>query len=85
MKNKISQKDIVLKQMRSTGQVSRNWCLQNYISRLSAIMLDLKNEGVNFETKKVGGDYVYVLLDKPKEIKRYLVNGVEVAPPKYVW
>jgi len=48
-------------------------------------MLDLKNEGVNFEAKDKDGDYVYELKDKPKEIKRYFVGGVEVAPPKIIW
>jgi hypothetical protein len=85
MKNKLSQKDKVLKLMREQGFVTRNWALQNYISRLSAIMLDLKNEGVNFEAGDYGTDYKYTLLDKPKEIKRYFVGGVEVAPPKIIW
>lgn len=80
---KISQKQIVLKELRQSGVVSRNWCLQNYISRLSSIMLILKQEGVNFETKKVGGDYVYKLLDKP-QIKEYFVEGKLVAK-KLIW
>ncbi len=74
MKNKISQKDKVLKLMREQGFVTRNWALQNYISRLSAIMLDLKNDGVNFEAKDYGTDYKYTLLDKPK-VEVYTVRG----------
>ena len=80
---KQSQKQIVLKHMRETGSVSRNWALQNYISRLSAIMLDLKNEGVNFETRQDGGDYVYSLLDKPQKVV-YRVNG-EIVATKTIW
>lgn len=83
MKNKPSQKDIVLKQMRQFGYVTRNWCLQRFISRLSSIMLILKQEGVNFETKQVEGDYVYRLLDKP-QVKEYFVGGVKVAE-KITW
>lgn len=66
--------------MRETGSITRNWAIQNFITRLSAIMLDLKNDGVNFETKqyKKPNDYEYTLLDKPK-IKNYFVNGILVA------
>ena len=71
---KTSQKDRVLKRLRETGKISRNECLRNYISRLSAIMLDLKNEGVDFEAKDVDGDYVYFLKDKP-EVINIFVNG----------
>lgn len=35
MKNK-SQLEIVRNKLLKTGRVSRNWCLQRYISRLSA-------------------------------------------------
>ncbi len=81
---KLTQKDIVLKRLRDTGEVTRNWCLRNYISRLSAIMLDLKKEGVNFEGKDRDGDYVYILHDKPKAVKEYRVGGVLVAK-KVIW
>lgn len=84
MKNKLSQKDIVLKQLRDTGVVSRNWCLQRYISRLGAIMLTLKKEGINFEARDTGKDYCYYLKDKPKEVKEYYVQGQLVAR-KQIW
>lgn len=82
---KSSQKDIVLKRMREYGYVTRNWCLQHYISRLSAIMLDLKKDGINFEAKDKNGDYVYILLDKPKRVETFYVNGVKVAPDRIIW
>lgn len=82
---KLSQKDIVLKQMRQFGYVSRNWCLQRFISRLSAIMLDLKNEGINFETKEIDGDYHYILKDKPKRVIEYRVQGEDITIKKLVW
>ncbi len=81
---KPSQKDKVLKLMREQGFVTRNWALQNYISRLGAIMCDLKDEGVNFEAKNDDGDYRYTLLDKPKEKIVYRVNG-EVVSTKIIW
>lgn len=81
---KQSQKDIVLKQLRDTGVVSRNWCLQRYITRLSAIMLTLKNEGIHFEPKDLDGDYVYYLRDKPKEVLEYKVDG-NIVYRKMVW
>lgn len=81
---KQSQKQKVLKYLRENGFVTRNWALQNYISRLSAIMLDLKNEGVNFEAGDKGNDYVYTLKDKPKETIVYRVNG-EIVGRKVVW
>lgn len=70
--------------MRKQGYVSRNWALNNYISRLSAIMLDLKKEGINFEPKDKDGDYTYYLKDKPKEIIEYRVNG-ELVGKKIIW
>lgn len=81
----MSQKSKVLKHMRETGSVSRNWALQNYITRLSAIMLDLKNEGVAFEGKWKDNDYLYHLLDKPKRVDTFYVNGTKVAPDRIVW
>jgi hypothetical protein len=42
---KKTQLETVKKQLLETGQVSRNWCLQNFISRLGAIACDLKAEG----------------------------------------
>jgi hypothetical protein len=45
------------------GSVSRNWALSNYISRLGAIIWELKNEGMKIEGKWVktahGRDFVY--------------------------
>jgi len=35
----MTQKEKVIEQLNKTGKVSRNWCLQNFISRLSAIAL----------------------------------------------
>lgn len=83
----MSQKAKVLKQMREMGYVTRNWCLSQFpaITRLSAIMLDLKKDGINFEAKDLDGDYIYKLLDKPKQIIEYRVQGEDILIKKLVW
>lgn len=63
---KTTQIEIVRNQLREHGEVSRNWCLSQYISRLSAIILDLAHEGYEFKTFRRDGDYVYMLLNAPK-------------------
>ena len=60
-----TQKDIIKKQLNEFGFVSRNWCLENYITRLSAYILDFKKEGLDFEAKWVNGDYVYYIKKEP--------------------
>lgn len=52
--------------LRETGEITRNQCLANYISRLSAIIQDLENEGYSFTTSRRNGDYVYTLAMAPK-------------------
>lgn len=87
MENKQSQREIVLNQLRTTGFITRNWCLQRYISRLSALILLLKNEGMNIEgTDLDNGDFIYRLKDKPKSttIYRHPETG-EVIHTKVVW
>lgn len=81
MKN--SQLQLVKKQLLETGQVSRNWCLQNYISRLSALVLLLKEDGFEIEGEFVktpkGKDFIYKLKSSPYKKKEYFVEGRLVA------
>lgn len=42
------------------GEISRNWCLARYISRLGARINDLKKKGWSFETETRNGDYFYI-------------------------
>ncbi len=70
----------VVEQLIKRGEVSRNWCLNRYISRLGAIIRDLVNAGWKFDdrTSETGqtiirghwtkgkGDYVYKLVAFPK-------------------
>ena len=66
-----SQKEIVIEKLDKDGFVNRNWCLRKYISRLSAIIYELKEEGWEFETKRGKGDdndyYYHVRTRPPKE------------------
>mgnify|MGYP007100050675 CR=1 FL=1 len=43
------------------GFITRNECLRNYISRLSAIIYTLEKQGMKFITEEKGGDYIYKL------------------------
>jgi len=86
----MSQKTTVLKIMRENGQVSRNACINGgygeIITRLSAIILNLRREGMNIETKETTHpkETIYKLMDKPKETIVYRVNG-EVVHTKVIY
>lgn len=64
MKTK-SQKEIIKEQLRANGYVSRNWALDNFISRLGAIIADLKKEGFVFKANYDKGNYEYHLVGVP--------------------
>ncbi len=62
-----SQKEYVIKRLMEDGQISRNHCLSHYISRLGAIIHDLKKDGFeisgDYEKAGNGKDFVYRLLN----------------------
>lgn len=66
---KPTQLQIVVKKLQEDGQISRNWALQRFISRLGAIICQLKKSGWDISGKNehtLGGygrglDYVYKL------------------------
>jgi len=62
---KETQQSRVAGRLREVGYISRNQCLQNYISRLSSIILSLKDKGWEFTTKEENGDYIYTLVSEP--------------------
>ena len=66
----MSQKELVKQQLTVNGEVSRNWCLKNFITRLAAISNQLKKEGWNFETEERNGDFIY----KVKKVKPIVFN-----------
>lgn len=82
MKAKISQKERIIKRLLQENCISRNACLQNFISRLSAIIYELEDEGWVFEAKfekktERGQDYVYYVKHCPfKKVERF-VPGLE--------
>jgi hypothetical protein len=59
---KRSQLDRVRFKLNRDGFITRNECLRNYISRLSAIILLLKRQGWKFETVEEKGDYKYIVI-----------------------
>jgi hypothetical protein len=67
--------EIILEQLEKHSQISRNWCLRNYISRLGAYICDLNKLGwkINgyYDKTDKGRDFVYVVSGKPKSrVKR---------------
>lgn len=57
---KKTQLEKVKAQLDDAGYVTRNWCLQNSITRLSAIVYTLKKMGYSLKTQFIKGDRDYV-------------------------
>ena len=53
--------------LKQCGSISRNECLSNRITRLSAIIQVLEDKGYEFETFSRNGDYVYKVVISPKD------------------
>lgn len=65
-----TQQKWVIEQLTKHGRVTRNQALAHYISRLSAIIFDLKEVGYEFSVGRCGKenrDYEYVLIKTPKK------------------
>lgn len=71
---KFTQQQFVINELETTGEVTRNTCLKNYISRLGAIICELKKDGWEFETytrsnvkpdSTKGKDFIYKLVKRP--------------------
>lgn len=74
---KQSQKDFVISQLNQTNEISRNLCLKNYITRLGAIVFQLKEDGYEFKTVwrenlkpdgTKGKDFVYKVTRHPGQL-----------------
>lgn len=77
---KPSQKDRIEQRLLKVGYITRNECLSNYISRLSAHIQDLEKEGWVFETSNEKGDYKYTAIKTPyKTITSTLSNGEQIV------
>ena len=61
----MTQLQIVINQLKSEGKITRNWCLQRYITRLAAIIAILKKQGWGFKAFDQAGDYVYQVTKRP--------------------
>ncbi len=59
---KQSQLDFIKSELRNNKEISRNFCLSNYISRLGARIDDLEKDGWVFETERRDGNYVYKMV-----------------------
>jgi len=74
MKSKKSQKERIISKLLKDKFVTRNECLKNFISRLSAIILELKNEGWEFKPEFIktpnGEDYKYTVTKIPEHITK---------------
>jgi len=80
----MSQMSFIKKHLEEDGYISRNYCLQNYISRLGARIDDLKKEGWDFRTEIVktasGKDFRYYVIKPstgiltPKPIQDRLIG-----------
>lgn len=85
MNNKKTQEQWVLEQLNKNGEVSRNGALQNFISRLGAIICNLNKEGWNitgdYRKTEHGKDFIYTVVSKPykKTMTFKEVNGERIA------
>lgn len=75
-----TQRQWVEQQLLTTGEITRNQCLAQFISRLSGIIYRLENDGWVLEHSNRDGDYVYTLVNAPKRKKTIcdIINGVAV-------
>lgn len=69
---KLTQLEIIRNKINADGFVTRNWCLQRYISRLGARICDLKAEGMKIEGKTLktdyGNDYAYYKIKQGQSV-----------------
>lgn len=79
-----TQEQWVRKQLKENGKVSRNEALRTYISRLGAIIFNLKEAGWDIEGEWVkterGKDFVYYLKGRPtKKVSQFdIIDGKAV-------
>ena len=74
---KKTQKQRVVDKLLRDGFVTRNECLRNYISRLSAIIQDLEEEGFEFKPYDFHGDYRYDMIKCPYKTITYTLQTGE--------
>ena len=66
---KPTQRNWVEERLRDTKRVTRNEALSRFVSRLAAIIADMKRDGWDIEGDTLsthhGNDYVYTLVSEP--------------------
>ena len=82
-----TQETIVIHELMEHGRITRNWCLKNYISRLGAIIYNLKKVGwvfeAGFEHYPYGKDFVYKTLKSPLKKAVYRLEDGTIIGSKY--
>ena len=74
-----SQEQYVVNELLKNGQISRNQCLQKYITRLGALIYIIKNKNPQWEISakfvKINGgkDYVYYLDNRDEVYKKVIL------------
>lgn len=79
---KSTQEYRIVKKLLHDNFVTRNEALRQYpcISRLSGIILRLKEEGWDFTTEDTGKDYIYTVTRSPfVKVTRTLSNGQHIT------
>ena len=73
-KLKKSQRERVISKLLKTGFVTRNECLSQFpaITRLSAIIQVLEENGFEFETKDTGNDWKYTMITCPYKKEQFI-------------
>lgn len=84
MKSKTQEK-WVIETLNSQGEISRNFALQNFVSRLGAIICDLNKDGWDIQGsyRKTGNskDFVYKVIKSPlKKQDVWRINPVTKQP-----
>lgn len=76
MKDRLNtQRQNIKNELLTKGKISRNRCLQNYISRLSGHIYAIKEQNPNWkiearkENTSYGEDYIYILANRTQILK----------------
>ncbi len=62
---KLSQNKRIEKRLMERGEIGRNECIRNFITRLSARINDLEKIGWQFQTIEKDNDYIYKAIKSP--------------------
>lgn len=76
---KRTQIERVKDRLKARGFITRNECLQNYITRLATIVQKLENEGWVFDAGYRDGDYVYKVVSWGFDIENKLKTEARIA------